>query len=193
MRKSSLIRRRPGTKEYDGIDTFLEAKLNKLFFFCNRPTVAALISMGLDVSAAASAAFNRDSSDGGVLNANTAGGGDVGTPTSDSGFVTTTIQASEEDDGSGDVASMALEKIEGLKLLSDAAGGRRTMFAMSVTLETLQVVLNYEGAVNDSIAEACITDFSFDLSIAPDGAMDITSALGNLSAVSGGGKKLFFF
>ena len=127
------------------------------------------------------------------MNANTAGGGDVGTPTSDSGFVTTTIQASEEDDGSGDVASMALEKIEGLKLLSDAAGGRRTMFAMSVTLETLQVVLNYEGAVNDSIAEACITDFSFDLSIAPDGAMDITSALGNLSAVSGGGKKLFFF
>ena len=190
----TLKLRRPGTKEYDGIDTFLEAKLNKLFFFCNRPTVAALISMGLDVSAAASAAFNRDSSDGGVLNANTAGGdGDVGTPTSDSGFVTTTIQASEEDDGSGDVASMALEKIEGLKLLSDTAGGRRTMFAMSVTLETLQVVLNYEGAVNDSIAEACITDFSFDLSIAPDGAMDITSALGNLSAVSGGEKKLFFF
>ena len=67
------------------------------------------------------------------------------------------------------------------------------MFAMSVTLNTLQVVLNYEGGGSgggggggekmDALAEACITDFSFGLSIEPDGGMEITSALGNLSAV----------
>lgn len=172
----TLKLRRPGTKEYEGVDTALEAKLNKLYFFCNRPTVAALITMGLDVSAAASAAFNREDSSADASASD--GGGE--TPTSQSGgVVTTTIEAVEDE-----AEALPLEKIEGLDLLADAPGGRRTMFTLNVTLQTLQVVLNYEGASNESLAEACITDFSFGLSIAPDGAMDITSALGNLSAVS---------
>ena len=45
--------------EYAGIDSQLRMRLTTLFFFCNRPTVGALIAMGSDLSAA----FNSGTSE----------------------------------------------------------------------------------------------------------------------------------
>ena len=186
----TLKLRRPGSKEYEGVDTALDVKLNTLFFFCNRPTVAALMAMGLDVSAASTAAFGSSQQQQPQPEEEEAQKDDdddvcaspLTSPAAPAALESTTTA----------IAATA-ETLEGLQLLAAVPGGKRTMFAMSVTLNTLQVVLNYEGGGSgggggggekmDALAEACITDFSFGLSIEPDGGMEITSALGNLSAV----------
>lgn len=176
----TLKLRRPGTKDYEGVDTSLDVSLNTLFFYCNRPTVAALISMGLDLSAAASAGKPAAAAGG------DAGGGDA------AGGVLATAAAVD----AGAMAAQGGEP-EALQLLSSNGGGAagngsgdggagRKMFAMNVTLRTLQVVLNYEGSGQAACSQACMQDFSFALGIAPDGGMEITSALGNITAVSEG-------
>jgi len=190
----TLKLRRPDSKEYEGVDTALDATLNKLYFYCNRPTVAALITMGLDVGAVASAAFGTDDSNesdvatraesGGIESFSPSPGADKD-PTTSPGAV---AMAAEE----GASSALGVEKLQGLELFSDVGpqGQKRTIFAMNITLETLQVVLNYEGIGNESLAEARITDFRFGLSVLPDGGMEIQSALGNVSAVSIRGKKV---
>ncbi|KAL4527774.1 hypothetical protein Ndes2437A_g02912 [Nannochloris sp. 'desiccata'] len=185
----TLKLRRPDSKEYEGVDTALDVTLNTLYFYCNRPTVAALIAMGLDVGAVASAAFGTadspaadvpPSADSGGIESFSVSPGAAGESTS--ATPGSLVKAAEE----GASSALGVEKLQGLELLSDVGlpqGAKRTMFAMNITLSTLQVVLNYEGMENESLAEACITDFSFGLSVLPDGGMEIQSALGNVSAV----------
>lgn len=48
---------------------------SSLYFYCNRPTVAALITMGVDVGAAASAAFSGEEA---PPTAGSSGGGEAG-------------------------------------------------------------------------------------------------------------------
>ncbi|KAK9139107.1 hypothetical protein Scep_008788 [Stephania cephalantha] len=40
----------PGSPSYDGIDTQMRLRMSKLDFFCNRPTLVALIQFGLDLN-----------------------------------------------------------------------------------------------------------------------------------------------
>ncbi|KAI4370200.1 hypothetical protein MLD38_018571 [Melastoma candidum] len=42
--------RNSGSPDYDGIDTQMAVSMSKLEFFCNRPTLVALITFGLDLS-----------------------------------------------------------------------------------------------------------------------------------------------
>jgi hypothetical protein len=165
----ALKLRRPGTKEYEGVDTSLEVSLNTLFFFCNRPTVAALITLGLDLSAAASA-----------------GQPDAGGGSSDDGAGGARQTAAAVDAGAMQAQGGEPEALQLLSSNGSSGGGGRgrTMFALNVTLRTLRVVLNYEGSGQAACSEACMQDFSFVLGIAPDGGMEITSALGNVTAVS---------
>ncbi|KAI8561923.1 hypothetical protein RHMOL_Rhmol04G0379800 [Rhododendron molle] len=44
--------RNPSSPDYDGIDTQMSIRMSKLDFFCNRPTLVALIGFGLDLSSA---------------------------------------------------------------------------------------------------------------------------------------------
>ncbi|KAK7291737.1 hypothetical protein RIF29_07114 [Crotalaria pallida] len=46
----SFSTRSSGSPDYDGIDTEMSVCMSKLEFFCNRPTIVALISFGLDIS-----------------------------------------------------------------------------------------------------------------------------------------------
>ncbi|XP_019431159.1 PREDICTED: uncharacterized protein LOC109338390 isoform X1 [Lupinus angustifolius] len=46
----SFATRSSGSPDYDGIDTQMSVSMSKLEFFCNRPTIVALISFGLDMS-----------------------------------------------------------------------------------------------------------------------------------------------
>jgi hypothetical protein len=163
----TLRLRRPGSKEYEGVDTSLEVSLNTLYFFCNRPTVAALTGLGADVSAAVAAASLGDD------------GGDGGGATAGEQLAAIDAGAMQAQGGGG---------VEKVALLGGGGGGGdgrgRTMFALTVTLRTLEVALNYEGVGAGACSQACVTDFSFALGVAPDGGMEITSALGNITAVS---------
>ncbi|KAK9136608.1 hypothetical protein Sjap_007202 [Stephania japonica] len=40
----------PGSPSYDGIDTQMRLRMSKLDFFCNRPTLVALVQFGLDLN-----------------------------------------------------------------------------------------------------------------------------------------------
>ncbi|XP_010679516.3 uncharacterized protein LOC104894866 isoform X2 [Beta vulgaris subsp. vulgaris] len=48
----SFMTNDPSSPEYDGIDTQMSICMSKLEFFCNRPTLVALIQFGLDTSSA---------------------------------------------------------------------------------------------------------------------------------------------
>ncbi|XP_043709636.1 uncharacterized protein LOC122658659 isoform X2 [Telopea speciosissima] len=53
----------PGSPVYDGIDTQMSIRMSKLEFFCNRPTLVALIGFGLDLSSAGSAVSYTEEND----------------------------------------------------------------------------------------------------------------------------------
>ncbi|GFZ13853.1 calcium-dependent lipid-binding family protein [Actinidia rufa] len=48
--------RSPSSPDYDGVDTQMSIRMSKLEFFCNRPTLVALIGFGFDISSANSGA-----------------------------------------------------------------------------------------------------------------------------------------
>ncbi|XP_042516642.1 uncharacterized protein LOC122090931 isoform X2 [Macadamia integrifolia] len=52
-----------GSPVYDGIDTQMSIRMSKLEFFCNRPTLLALIGFSLDLSSAGSAASCTEEND----------------------------------------------------------------------------------------------------------------------------------
>ncbi|KAL0308079.1 UNVERIFIED_CONTAM: hypothetical protein Sangu_2997600 [Sesamum angustifolium] len=48
----TFLTRNPGSPDYDGIDTQMSIQMSKLEFYCNRPTLVALINFGFDLSSA---------------------------------------------------------------------------------------------------------------------------------------------
>ncbi|XP_057809782.1 uncharacterized protein LOC131024279 [Salvia miltiorrhiza] len=46
----TFLRRNPGSPDYDGVDTQMSVEMAKLEFYCNRPTLVALINFGVDMS-----------------------------------------------------------------------------------------------------------------------------------------------
>ncbi|GAB2216278.1 hypothetical protein Droror1_Dr00024048 [Drosera rotundifolia] len=48
----NFVTKDPSSPDYDGIDTQMNVYMSKMEFFCNRPTLVALIGFGLDVSSA---------------------------------------------------------------------------------------------------------------------------------------------
>ncbi|KAL6002801.1 hypothetical protein ACLOJK_023023 [Asimina triloba] len=56
----TFLTRNPVSPLYDGIDTQMCIRMSKLEFFCNRPTLVALIEFGLDLSLATSNPNNSD-------------------------------------------------------------------------------------------------------------------------------------
>ncbi|KAK6160946.1 hypothetical protein DH2020_004327 [Rehmannia glutinosa] len=47
-----FLTRNPGSPDYNGIDTEMSIRMSKLEFYCNRPTLVALISFGFDLNSA---------------------------------------------------------------------------------------------------------------------------------------------
>jgi hypothetical protein len=73
-------------------------------------------------------------------------------------------------------------ELESLQL----AGARdRSVFNLNVTLNSLQVVLNYEGSGGQALSRASMDEFSFALDVRTDSSLKINAGLGNIQAVSG--------
>ncbi|MFS7909478.1 putative vacuolar protein sorting-associated protein [Helianthus anomalus] len=51
----TFVQRTPQSLNYDGIDTQMSIRMSKLEFFCHRPTIVALISLGIDLGNASGA------------------------------------------------------------------------------------------------------------------------------------------
>nr|XP_016493233.1 PREDICTED: uncharacterized protein LOC107812602 [Nicotiana tabacum] len=56
----TFITRTPDSPDYDGIDTQMSVRMSKLEFFCNRPTLVALIDFGFDLSSGNNMLNNKD-------------------------------------------------------------------------------------------------------------------------------------
>lgn len=56
----TFMTRNPGSSQYDGVDTQMCVRMSKLEFFCNRPTLVALIGLGFDLSMAKSGSSLTD-------------------------------------------------------------------------------------------------------------------------------------
>ncbi|GAB4828173.1 hypothetical protein Ancab_035090 [Ancistrocladus abbreviatus] len=56
----TFVTRAPTSMDYDGIDTQMSICMSKLEFFCNRPTLVALIGFSFDMSSANSGASGAD-------------------------------------------------------------------------------------------------------------------------------------
>ncbi|KAL4858517.1 Vacuolar protein sorting-associated protein 13C [Chlorella vulgaris] len=178
--------RQPGSSEYEGVDTSLDVSLSSLYFYCNRPTVAALITMGLDVSAAASSdTLEEPGTEAGL------GAGEAGEAGEASGDAESEVptQVSPEIPGAAAVASAVVEGVmaglgvEEAGQLLGALEGDRSMFRLTACLGTLQVLLNYEGSACATLSQASVDDFTFSLDVKPDTSMHIKSTLGNVRAV----------
>ncbi|MCD7461320.1 hypothetical protein HAX54_045890 [Datura stramonium] len=52
--------RHPDSPDYDGIDTQMSISMSKLEFFCNRPTLVALINFGFDLSSGNNIVTSKD-------------------------------------------------------------------------------------------------------------------------------------
>ncbi|KAL4443584.1 hypothetical protein ABPG75_011321 [Micractinium tetrahymenae] len=180
--------RQPGSPEYEGVDTSLDVSLSSLYFYCNRPTVAALITLGVDIGAVASAAF------AGPEPAPAGAGGSAEEPKGEEAQAP--CKAEGEQEGAGAVAAVAgvasqaaalgagfEEAVDQAQLLGGAGGGDRSMFRLTASLGTLQVLLNYEGAGCHTLSQASVDRFSFELDVRPDTSMRIRSTLGNVQAV----------
>ncbi|XP_076932508.1 uncharacterized protein LOC143598077 [Bidens hawaiensis] len=61
----TFVRRTPQSPDYDGIDTQMSIRMSKLEFFCHRPTIVALISLGIDLGNASGASNNEAQKDKG--------------------------------------------------------------------------------------------------------------------------------
>ncbi|KAL6576075.1 hypothetical protein OROHE_000546 [Orobanche hederae] len=48
----TFLTRTPGSPDYDGRDTQMSIRMSKLEFYCNRPTLVALINFGFDINSA---------------------------------------------------------------------------------------------------------------------------------------------
>ena len=120
---------------------------SSLYFYCNRPTVAALISLGLDMGSAASMAFG---SAGDAAGAGDEGGdGDGAACATETGPGAVALAGAVEQ---GAAEALGAEPAAELQLLG---GDDRSTFRMRVTLATLQVVLNYEGSDCRVLSQVC--------------------------------------
>ncbi|KAL4447306.1 hypothetical protein ABPG77_007339, partial [Micractinium sp. CCAP 211/92] len=194
--------RQPGSPEYEGVDTSLDVSLRSLYFYCNRPTVAALITLGIDIGTVASAAFSGPE----PAAAGNAGGG-AAEPAEEEGEAPCKPEGGQEDAGPAAAVAGAASQVAAVgggvaealdqasekwrvcrlpalaQLLGATGGADRSMFRLTASLGTLQVGFNYEGAGCHTLSQASVDRFSFELDIRPDTRMRIKSTLGNVQAV----------
>ena len=196
--------RNPDAPEYAGVDTLLEISFNTLYFYCNRPTVAALMTLGVDLGEAVSSELSseRDPSTKSKIGSD----GDINPEMPHDGqdmHSESQTSKKERDNAEGSLSS-ALEdfvaanqketftlipssedEVEPMSEDMDQAVAttefKRKSFALNVKLSSLSAILNYEGDDNTALAEASMDDLSFKLSFDLSGNMDVDSALGSIN------------
>ncbi|KFM29234.1 Vacuolar protein sorting-associated protein 13A [Auxenochlorella protothecoides] len=171
---------RPGTAGYAGVDTCLDVTLGTLRFYCNRPTLAALMSAGADFAAAA--AGGEDGAGGDQEEPEAADAEELGAPSGVELAQAVDQSLAEKLEGSPeDPLATPVVRPGG----ASASPARRTVFRMRVALSTLAVSLNYEGAGARMLSTAAVEGFCFGLDVDARGVLSLTSRLGNAEVLDG--------
>ncbi|KAI3834068.1 hypothetical protein MKX03_035864 [Papaver bracteatum] len=140
---------------YDGTDTQMSICMSKLDFFCNRPTLVALIGFGLDVSSA-----------GSELTGNSEVNENCGLSSTDEDKVHELSESKEKIEDSG------RSFIKGLL----GYGKGRVVFHLNMNVGSVRVFLNKED--NTQLAMLVQESFLFDLKVHPS-SLSIEGTLGN--------------
>ncbi|KAL6781279.1 hypothetical protein ACKKBG_A10495 [Auxenochlorella protothecoides x Auxenochlorella symbiontica] len=171
---------RPGTAGYAGVDTCLDVTLGTLRFYCNRPTLAALMSAGADFAAAA--AGGGDGAGGDQEEPEVADAKELGAPSGVELAQAVDQSLAEKLEGSPeDPLATPVVRPGG----ASASPAQRTVFRMRVALSTLAVSLNYEGAGARMLSTAAVEGFCFGLDVDARGVLSLTSRLGNAEVLDG--------
>lgn len=153
---------------------------SSLYFFCNRPTVASLMSLGTDIAAAAALTAGPGAAGEGESDEE-AGACAIREPApAEQPFGVETAEAVEQGVAQGAAQD---EELPPLQLPSGDATARHTAFRLTAEMKTLQVVLNYEGEGDHTLSKASMDAFSLALDLSSDSTLSITSSLGNIQAV----------
>ncbi|KAJ1696999.1 hypothetical protein LUZ63_005511 [Rhynchospora breviuscula] len=150
----TFITRSPDYHLYDGIDTQMSIRMTAMEFYCNRPTVVALIDFGLDVS---------------MVNYGT------GTESNTATTMPTTPAESIMNSSSGNPKSSEKEEITLIKGLLGHGKGR-VIFDLKMDVDQVSVFLNKEES--SQLAMFVQERFLFDLKVHPS-SISINGTLGN--------------
>ncbi|KAK9819963.1 hypothetical protein WJX72_004515 [[Myrmecia] bisecta] len=150
---------KPTSPLYASIDSQLHMRLTTLFFFCNRPTIGALMAVGVDLGKA----FKGDDAEDSQADSKSIASTDA------------TLASS---------ATLADEDINEAGKLQLGGGSERVVFRLIVEMEKLEAVFNYEGRAEDALALASIDDVRFNLNIHP-ATLLLTASLGNVRLQDG--------
>eukprot|EP00884_Botryococcus_braunii_P010315 jgi/Botrbrau1/19285/Bobra.0073s0028.1 len=171
----------PGHPQYTGVDSELRMTLTTLYFFCNRPTIGALIGVGIDTGAAFTSSPSLP-------------------PTPPNTTDPTPRPTGEEEqlpgasltDQPGPVTSpesvsipepLSTAGVEEGTLVKEG-GAERVIFRLNVEVEKLEVVFNYESATAAPLGIAYVERVVFCLGVHPTSIV-IDASLGNMKAVDG--------
>lgn len=169
--------RQPGTPEYEDCDAQMEVSLDSIYFYCNRPTLAALISFGLDIYGSYLTVFPPPLLDAAEQEQQEGEDGEV--VESAEGFG---IQSRTGDD---DGTLSSTTNTPSFPAAAAAIMERRRVFSLRLSLGSLHAMLNYEGSQCTTLGRACVQDFDFLLDVHPDTSYHIKSSLGNIQAFNG--------
>ncbi|KAK9858457.1 hypothetical protein WJX84_002370 [Apatococcus fuscideae] len=128
---------KPDSPEYAGLDAELQTRLTTLLFFCNRPTVAALMCFGDDLTAALKA----------------------GQPAQPAPARPRQLESQE--------SISDLSSLENAGDLVKSGGEERTLMRVIVAIEKLEATLQYEGTDTPPMALASVEDLSVSLNVHP--------------------------
>ncbi|KAK9864527.1 hypothetical protein WJX84_002714 [Apatococcus fuscideae] len=143
---------KPDSPEYSGLDAQLQTRLTSLLFFCNRPTVAALMCFGTDLGEALKA-------------------GQLAKAPAPSQPRQLESQESVSD----------FSSLEEPGNLVKSGGEERTVMRVIAAIEKLEVTLQYEGVDTPPLALASMEDISVSLNVHPS-TLALKGSLGNLRA-----------
>ncbi|XP_020520361.1 uncharacterized protein LOC18430003 [Amborella trichopoda] len=146
----SLLTRHPGSPKYSGTDMQMNIRMSRLDFFCNRPTLVALIGFGLDLS---------------ILNAGLDSASDA------NATVRTAFTESTQDAESVEATERTF--VKGLL----GYGKARVVFYLIMDVDSVRIFLNKED--DSPLAMFVQESFRLDLKVHP-GSLSIEGTLGNL-------------
>ncbi|KAK9815130.1 hypothetical protein WJX73_008307 [Symbiochloris irregularis] len=151
---------KPSSPDYANVDSELHMQLTKLYFFCNRPTIGALMGLGTDLGDA----FKDPDS--------------AGTPDASQEQIDNAARMERTESMVSEVG------YEADSSLARKGGDERTTFRLSLKVQQLQAALNYEAGDAPALALTSIDDMDLSLDIHPR-SMGLSATLGNLRAQDG--------
>ncbi|KAL7618287.1 hypothetical protein Lser_V15G01600 [Lactuca serriola] len=148
----TFLKRTPQSPDYNGIDSQMSISMSRFEFFCHRPTIVALIDLGIDMGTASS--------------------GTSGPAPSQEEDATSVQKDKAEENELAKADENEQAKVKGLL----GHGKSRTVFSMAMNIDSVIVYLNKEDG--SQLATIVQESFMLGLKVHP-GSISVEGTLGN--------------